>query len=216
MATTTTPTPGAKSGMANARRFQLRPWIRAIHRDAGYFVIGLTLVYALPGLAVNHIAVWDPSVEQLSRTHQVKAPLPNEPERASRQVLSELGVGGTPREIYAAEDGTLHIEFDRRSFHVSVASGRVVEEGQSPRWFLRAANWLHLNRGKKAWTYAADAYAVLLLYLALSGLFMIPGRKGLIGRGAIIAAIGAAVPIGYVAFSGGPEAKGGSTDSRAR
>ena len=49
------------------------------------------------------------------------------------------------------------------------------------------ANWLHLNRGKKAWTYVADSYAAFLLFLAFSGLFMIPGRKGLIGRGAIIA-----------------------------
>ena len=32
---------------------------------------------------------------------------------------------------------------------------------------------LHLNRGKKAWTYVADTYAVILLYLAVSGLFMI-------------------------------------------
>jgi hypothetical protein len=76
---------------------------------------------------------------------------------------------------------------------------------------LRAANWLHLNRGKKAWTLVADTYAVMLLYLAISGLFMIPGRKGLLGRGAVIAALGAAVPVGYVVFSGGPEAKNGST-----
>ena len=48
------------------------------------------------------------------------------------------------------------------------------------------------------------------LYLAISGLFMIPGRKGLVGRGALIAALGAAVPVGYVVLSGGPEAKNGS------
>jgi hypothetical protein len=49
-----------------------------------------------------------------------------------------------------------------------------------------------------------------LLYLAISGLFMIPGRKGIVGRGALIAALGAAVPITYVVWSGGPEAKSGS------
>jgi hypothetical protein len=45
---------------------------------------------------------------------------------------------------------------------------------------------------------------VLLLLLAGSGLFMIPGKKGLIGRGALIAAAGAAVPVLYVVLSGGP------------
>jgi hypothetical protein len=46
------------------------------------------------------------------------------------------------------------------------------------------------------------------LYLAISGLFMIPGRKGparsrRADRGALIAAL----TIGYVVLSGGPEAK---------
>src|SRR5262249_39022729 len=99
---------------------------------------------------------------------------------------------------------------EHRTLHVTPSSGRVVEEGQAPRLFLRVANWLHLNRGKKAWKYVADTYAVILLYLALSGLFMIPGRKGLVGRGAVIAALGPAVPIGYVGPSGGPEAKNGT------
>ena len=71
-------------------------------------------------------------------------------------------------------------------------------------FLLRVANWLHLNRGKKAWTWVADGYAVLLLYLATSGLFMLPGKKGFFGRGAILFALGVAVPIGYVVFSGGP------------
>jgi len=199
---------------ASQRRFQLRPWVRALHRDAGYFVVGLTLVYALSGLAVNHIADWDPSFRQISRTYQVKAPLPAQEDTASRRVLAELAISERPREIYAAGDGTLDIQFDQRSLHVTLATGKVVEEGQAPRWFLRAANWLHLNRGKKAWTYVADGYAILLLYLALSGLYMIPGRKGFIGRGALIAALGAAVPIGYVVLSGGPAAKSGAETPR--
>ena len=33
---------------------------------------------------------------------------------------------------------------------------------------------------------------------------MIPGKKGLKGRGAVIALIGAAVPVAYVVLSGGP------------
>jgi hypothetical protein len=66
------------------------------------------------------------------------------------------------------------------------------------------ANWLHYNRGKKAWTYVADGFAVLLLYLAASGLFMLRGRKGLWGRGIVLVAIGASVPIIYVQLSGGP------------
>jgi len=94
--------------------------------------------------------------------------------------------------------------FDKRTFHVDTTSGVVHEEGQAARPLLRAANWLHLNRGKKAWRYFADAYAIFLLFLAISGLFMIPGRKGMFGRGGLVALVGAAVPILYVVLSGGP------------
>lgn len=192
------------------RRFQWRPWLRSIHRDFGYFGVGLTLVYALSGLAVNHIADWDPSFNQISETHRLPAPLPPDANASSKRVLSALNITEAPREVYAAAEDAVDIVFDRRTLHVTPSTGVVVEEGQSPRWFLRAANWLHLNRGKKAWTYVADTYAVILLYLAISGLFMIPGRKGLVGRGAVIALLGAAVPVGYVVLSGGPEAKNGS------
>jgi uncharacterized protein len=197
------------------RRFQVRPWLRALHRDAGYFGVGLTLVYALSGLAVNHIADWDPSFRQVSTNHQLQAPLAREAEEAGRQVLSALSITEPAREIYAAGEDAVDIVLDHRTLHVTPSTGKVLEEGQAPRWFLRAANWLHLNRGKKAWTYVADSYAVVLLYLAVSGLFMIPGRKGLLGRGALIAAIGAAVPIGYVVLSGGPEAKSGVSPGAA-
>jgi hypothetical protein len=84
---------------------------------------------------------------------------------------------------------------------VAVATGRVVDEEQRPRLFVRAANWLHLNRGKKAWTYFADSYAVGLLFLATSGLFMIAGKKGLVGRGAFFVAAGIAIPLVYLVLA---------------
>ena len=42
-----------------AAPFNWRAFIRGLHRDAGYLAVGLTVVYALSGLAVNHIAQWD-------------------------------------------------------------------------------------------------------------------------------------------------------------
>ena len=92
----------------------------------------------------------------------------------------------------------------QRTLHVTPSTGRVFEEGQRPRLLLRVANWLHLNRGKKAWTYVADTYAAGLLLLALSGMLMLPGRKGLFGRGGLLVLLGAAIPILYVQLSGGP------------
>jgi hypothetical protein len=197
-------TVGASAPTKRRRKATLRPWLRALHRDVGYFAVGLTIVYASSGLAVNHLKDWDPNFKQVNRTHQLALPLPSADDAAAKSALASLGVHEEPREVYRASSTQLDLVFDKRTYHVDTTTGVVHEEGQAARPLLRAANWLHLNRGKKAWTYVADSYAVFLLFLALSGLFMIPGRKGLIGRGAIVALLGVAVPILYVVLSGGP------------
>ncbi len=188
------------------KRPALRPWVRAAHRDLGYLAVGLTLVYALSGLAVNHIADWDPSFRSYERTVQTGGPIAGDDEQIAKVALDRLGIADRPRSIDRVADDRLELSFDARTVHVDPATGAVHEEGQTARPLLRLANWLHLNRGKKAWTYFADAYAAGLLFLALSGLFMLPGRKGLLGRGAVLVAVGVAMPVAYVALSGGPAA----------
>ena len=148
---------------------------------------------------MNHVADFtdgDPSFKSYSVTHQLDGIT------SAADVLARLGVKEEPTEIYEASPTEIEIVFDKRTLHVDTATGRVVEEGQQPRFLLRVANWLHLNRGKKAWTYVADAYAAGLLFLAMSGMFMIAGRKGLLGRGAVLVLLGVAVPVVYVTLAG--------------
>ncbi len=186
------------------RRPAFRAWLRALHRDIGYLAVGFTFIYAMSGLAVNHIADWDPNFVQINRTHQLKVRLDGGDAPVSARVLGALSIHEQPRELYRASDTRLEIVLEHRTLHVDTASGVVEEEGQKPRLFLRMANFLHLNRGKKAWTLVADTYAVFLIFLASSGLFMIPGRKGLRGRGALLGAIGALIPALYVLLSKTP------------
>ena len=148
---------------------------------------------------MNHItdfADGDPSFKSYSITHQLDGVT------SASDVLARLSITEKPSEIYESSPTELEILFEKRTLHVDTATGRVVEEGQQPRFLLRVANWLHLNRGKKAWTYVADAYAAGLLFLATSGMFMIAGRKGLLGRGAVLVLLGVAIPVVYVTLAG--------------
>jgi len=184
-----------------ARRWQWRAILRALHRDAGYSAVGLTIVYAVSGIAVNHVADWDPSFAQVKTTHELGAALPDDDTAAKQLVLGRLGIRAEPKEVYREGD-ELEVLFEHRTLHVTVATGHVVDEEQRPRFGLRQFNFLHLNRGKQAWKYFADTYAVALLFLALSGLFMIAGRKGLFGRGAFFVTLGMALPVAYLAWAG--------------
>jgi hypothetical protein len=213
VATTITPTPGAKSDTASSapsrgrdarRRFPWRPWLRALHRDAGYLAVGLTLVYASSGIAVNHIADWDPNFQNYGTSYELGAPLSGDDDAIAQTVMRKLGIHEKPTEVYRRAPDELDVIFEHRSLFVATTTGHIGEEGQKARFLLRVANWLHLNRGKKAWKYAADSYALFLTFLALSGMFMIAGKKGLFGRGAVFVGIGIAIPVLYVMLSGGP------------
>jgi hypothetical protein len=190
-------------------RFSWRGYNRAIHRDLGHVAVGLTLIYAISGLAVNHILDWDPSFVAFSEAHELGAPIPGTDEEAAASAMKQLGVAGTPRDVYREGPSDLQVVLDKRTLHVNTTNGHVVDEGQRPRFFLRVVNWLHLSRGKKAWTVIADVYAVGLILLAFSGILMMPGRKGLLGRGGLFVLVGVAVPIVYIQLSGGPEAQSG-------
>jgi hypothetical protein len=193
----------AKQIPTRAKRLRLRPWLRSLHRDVGYLAVGLTLVYALSGLAVNHIDDWDPNFVEIQKTHELKGPLPKEDEGLARHVLSALGETTPPDEVFRLSPTEVEIAVGSTTYLVNPQTSVVQQRAQRPRFLLRFANWLHLNRGKRAWTYIADGYAAFLLFLAGSGLFMIPTRKGRwFGRRALLTTLGAMVPVVYVAISG--------------
>jgi hypothetical protein len=186
------------------RRLAWRPVVRSLHRDMGYLAVGLTLVYACSGLAVNHLADWDPNFTAFKAAHELKTAFSGSDQEAAKAILGKLGLKETPQEIYRAAPDQLEITLSTRKIHANPLTGRVVEEGRKARPFLRLANWLHLNRGKKAWTLFADTYAVGLLLLAASGMLMLPGKNGMRGRGAILVGLGVALPVAYLLWSGGP------------
>lgn len=201
-----TPEASPSSATPRGRRkwpSRARRWLRALHRDLGYLSVGLTVVYAISGLAVNHIEDWEPN----QRTIQGELALGVDPQEsnraltqwASREVLGS-SQGIDPKSIYRDEQG-LEFQSDETRFQLDFGQRVVRWERDEDRFFLKVANWLHLNRGKAAWTYIADSYAVALLTLALSGMWMIPGRRGFFGRGLILVTLGAAIPTLYVHFA---------------
>jgi uncharacterized protein len=183
-----------------------RGWLRAIHRDFGYLAVGFTLIYALSGLAINHIADWDPNFKASETTISIAPITADVPDDvAIKRVIDATGTG-KPDDVFRAGDEIRLSYHDGTQVTAIGDTGQITVQARSPRFFLRVANWLHYNRGKAAWTYVADVYAAMLLYLAISGIFMIKGRLGLKWRGATLISLGVAVPLGYVVLSGGPEA----------
>jgi len=81
-------------------RWRIRPLIRTLHRDIGYCAVGLTAVYALSGLAVNHVADWEPNFREIHQSYQLAPPLPETDEALTQTLLQTLHVAEPVRETY--------------------------------------------------------------------------------------------------------------------
>jgi hypothetical protein len=170
--------------------------LRVIHRDLGFLVVGITLVYGISGILLNHIKGKDPAFNIESKTIQLPAHLTTDElsdawkadghlphlnkilqvdENHSRLFL-EGGIG-----IYNSTNGTLDYEI------------------RSKRVLIYWINRLHYNK-IKGWWPVADIFAGSLIVLAITGLFIVKGKKGLSGSGKWYLIIGILIPILFGLF----------------
>ena len=195
-------------GIAAVIRKRWRAWLRAIHRDIGYLAVGFTVIYALSGIAMNHIDDWDPNFHATEVTRKI-APIPDGvgDAEATRRIAAAAGTSATDKidDVYRAGD-EIRVSYTDGTKLTAIGDTLTVQHRRD-RMFFRVADWLHATRGKQAWKFIADAYAALLLYLAVSGIFMIKGRLGLRWRGAALITLGLGAPLGYIIASGGPGAQ---------
>lgn len=170
-----------------------------LHRDLGYLCIGLTIIYAISGLVVNHTSHgFNPSYTIEKSVAEVM-PLEKggKPDSAYvSRVLQELGETAPLKNAAMLSPGMIRIFVEGNTLDVNLATGQVVQEKVNRRPFLYAINSLHLNKIKGAWTWFADVYAVALFLLALTGMLMIRGKGT--RRGLILTAIGIVGPVIYL------------------
>lgn len=170
---------------------------RAVHRDAGYLCAGLTVVYALTGVLLNHLHDWNPHWKREPVAAQVAAPPPAErfTDADLARILAELGEREKPTGTFFRSPTELQIFFDGgRVLAIDLPSGRASGETLRERRLLAFLDALHLNRAGRAWTWLADAYAAALSLLALTGLFVLKGKDGITRRGAVLTMSGLALP----------------------
>ena len=178
--------------------FRWRRWNTAIHRDLGYFVVALTLIYAISGIAVNHVHQWNPTYT-FERTQERFEPLPiSDKATLTAQLVEALELPGPPKDAFRSTPETIELFYEGWSVEADVTAGVAILDRPRERPLLGPMNYLHLNRGKGLWTWLADLYAVALILLVISGAIIRKGSKGLMGRGKWFVAAGLALPLLYL------------------
>jgi len=99
------------------------------------------------------------------------------------------------KNTFYPDSASVKIFVEGNTITANLKSGEVLQEKIKSRTVFRETNFLHLNAPKKLWTFVADIFAAALIFLAISGLFMIKGKKGITGRGAWLTALGILIPV---------------------
>jgi len=177
--------------------FKWRKWNRIVHRDFGYLFFGMTLIYALSGIAINHIKDWNPNYVVISEDVSVDVVNTRPDKTIIKKWLDDIGEGGTYKSHYFPNDEILKIFVDDGTIYIDLTTGEGLLEKSTRRPLFREVNYLHYNP-IKYWTWYSDIFAGALIVLALSGILIPRGDQGITRRGAWMVVLGVLIPFIYL------------------
>jgi hypothetical protein len=175
-----------------------RKWNHLLHRDIGFICVGLTLLYALSGIAVNHVRDWNPNyrIEKSQLSIGPIQPAGIVSNITVHSIMQKLHEKKYAESYFQPDPENIWIYVEGRVIKAHLPSGVVEQERFERRPFWYPLNFLHLNHAKGGWTWMADLYAVTLAFLAISGLLML--RKKSLRRGLFLTAAGILIPVLYL------------------
>ena len=161
----------------------------------GYFCVALTVIYAVSGLAVNHMEDWNPNY-RIERIRQEFAPVPvGGKDEMVAAIVDRLGLPTDYVDSFRPRPEMVEIFYDGYTVTAHAERGVATWETRTERKVLYDLNFLHLNYGKGIWSWFADLYALALIVLACTGIFVLRGRQGITGRGKWFMGAGLAIPL---------------------
>lgn len=172
-----------------------------IHRDAGFFFAGLILIYAISGVALNHVGSWDPDFSVERREYKIDNNI--EKNKITKTDIVNLSkLSGEHGKYYLYDfptDSTMKIYFDNASLEVFFKEHKSVYEKVSKRAFFYQINKLH-RAVNDTWIVIADIFAGFLVLLTVSGFIIAWRKKYLLPRGIILIALGILLPLFFIFF----------------
>ena len=151
--------------------------MRSLHRDIGFLVLGLTIIYSISGIVLIYR-----SSDFLKYEKQIKVQLsPNltESEFRSEMKMRKLKITEKNDSVYVFKTGRYNRE-----------SGSVVYTRKSLPKLISIFNKLHKASNSNKIHWATTVYGVLLFFLAISSLWMFKNHTKSYKRGMILSLIG--------------------------
>ena len=171
-----------------------------LHRDVGYFFFGMFIIYALSGIALNHIDDWDPNYIIKNEDIQIDPDLLNHSLSANevKGIVHNLGVRKKIKKHYYPNHKILKVFLSGGSITLNVNTGHGFFESVDRRPIFYEVNYLHYNHTKYLWTWFSDLFAGGMILLSITGLLVLRGKKGFKKRGVWFALAGIVIPLVFL------------------
>lgn len=170
--------------------------IRTIHRDFGYFYLGLIISFALSGIMMNHRDHWHPEKYTIeNKSIQVK--LPHEDhltEKYAENLAKEIGITDKLKR-QMIKKGNFRMMFENTEVEIELKTGKgeITYFKKTP--IISHLMKLHKNTSNW-WIYYSDIFGLSLITIALTGAMMITvGKNTFKKRGWKLAVIGILFPL---------------------
>jgi uncharacterized protein len=180
---------------------KLRRLLRILHRDLGYFIVGITLVYALSGIFLNHRHDINPDYKIITVNFQT-AIGPDTPvdEQAVKSELGKLEQEVVYKKHYLTNQGNLKVFIENGEVVINLKTGEGTLNYLQRRPLIFEMNMLHRATVGTLWKWVSDGMAVILLFVAVSGLFLLKGKRGFSRWGLWWTVAGIVIPLFFMLF----------------
>lgn len=158
---------------------KIRKLLRILHRDFGYFIVGMTIVYALSGIFLNHRHDFNPDykifVSDFQTNFQNRT---NLSELEVKEVLQTLDHKVVYKKHYLNNQGLVKVFISNGEIVIDPATGEGRMHYLRKRTIIFGMNKLHTATLGTVWKWVSDLMAVILFFVAVSGLFILKGKRG--------------------------------------
>jgi len=162
-------------------------WMRILHRDIGFFVIGLTVIYAVSGIMLTY-----------RDTNFLKSETQVERQLAPGLRADQLGRELRLRDMKVVGENDAVIQLNNGSYDKQTGIASYV--GNELPVVLEIFNKLHKVSSQDGRHWFTSLYAFLLLFLAVSSFWMYKPGSRYFKRGIIIALAGFGVAVVLLAL----------------
>lgn len=174
---------------------KIRRWNLEWHRDLGYFFSSLIIIYAISGIALNHVNDWNPDF--IIHKQTVITPKLNTRDKVNAKNITEFSklVGEENYKVFDfPTNSQVKIYYDNATLHINLETGEGIYEKLTKRHVFYESNVLHRN-SLNGWKWISDIFAFMLIIISVTGLFILKGKYGFKRRGIWIMLAGLLFPV---------------------